>query len=59
MKVEEIKEKMCDWKVPELIDLITDDFPRFPTKRDLVDCIASTLPGYIPPASINQEPITR
>lgn len=50
---------MRAWNVPELVNLITHDYPDFPTKKELILKIGTVLADFIPAASLNQNKVTR
>lgn len=54
----ETREKMADWGVTEMLELVTDKFPDFPTCSELCHRITTSLPGYVPPPD-KKEPLTR
>lgn len=58
-KDKNLKYSIRVWGIPELVELITNGYPDFPTKKELILKIGTVVPGYVPSASLNQELITR
>ena len=51
----EIKEKMADWGVSDMLELVTAKFPDFATRSELCHRITTNLPGYVPPPDTKEE----
>ena len=51
----ETKEKMADWGVSDMLELVTARFPDFATRSELCHRITTNLPGYIPPPDTKEE----
>ena len=51
----EIKEKMDDWGVSDMLELVTAKFPDFATRSELCHRITTNLPGYVPPPDTKEE----
>ena len=46
---------MHQWYVPEVVEIITNCYPDFPTKRELILKISEVLSDYIPSAILEQD----
>ena len=51
----ETKEKMADWGVSDMLELVTTKFPDFATGSELCNRITTNLPGYEPPPDTKEE----
>ena len=49
------KEKMADWGVSDMLELVTAKFPDFATRSELCHRITTNLPGYVPPPDTKEE----
>lgn len=56
---QELVYNLHQWRVPQLVELITHSYPDFPTKKDIILNIGKVLPDYIPSAALDQDRITR
>ena len=51
----EVKERMGDWGVSDMLELVTAKFPDFATRSELCHRITTNLPGYVPPPDTKEE----
>lgn len=42
-----------------MVEMITNSYPDFTSKKDLIVKIGELLPGYVPSVSLNQDHVTR
>ena len=56
---EELKYQLRAWSIPELVDLATNNYPDFSTKKELILKIGTVLTGYTPSSNLNQKKATR
>ncbi len=47
------------WNIPELVDLIVNGYPDFPTKKELILKIGTVLTDYVASSSLKQKRVTR
>ena len=51
----ETREKMADWGVTDMLELVNAKFPDFPTRSELCQRITVSMPGYVPPPDTKEE----